>query len=71
MIYKCKMDYYKAVIQFYGDCVVNGMSKGEANKATREHFSIASPDTLYKIIRRVKRRNEENNKSMEGGNYGQ
>ena len=61
MVYKCKTDYYHAVIQFYGDCIVSGMSKGEANKATREQFTIASPDTVYKIIRRVKRRNEELN----------
>ena len=65
MVYKCKMDYYQDVIQFYGDCIVKGMMKGEANKATREKFSIASPDTVYKIIRRVKRRIEERN-IMEG-----
>lgn len=61
MVYKCKKDYYQAVIQFYGTCVLKGMSKGDANKATREKFSISSPDTIYKIIRRViQRRNEEN-----------
>ena len=65
MIYKCKKDYYQAVVQFYGDCIVSGMKKGEANMATREKFSIASPDTIYKIIRRVKRRFEEVNSEME------
>ena len=63
MVYKSKMEYYQAVIQYYGDCVAQGMSKTEANTATREHFSIASPDTIYKIIRRVIKRRNEN---MEG-----
>ena len=64
------MDYYQDVIQFYGDCIVKGMMKGEANKATREKFSISSPDTVYKIIRRVKRRIEERN-ILEGVQNGQ
>ena len=62
MIYKSKNQYYQAVIQFYGDCIVSGMTKGQANSATRERFSIASPDTIYKIMRRViyNRRNDDN-----------
>jgi len=66
MVYKCKMDYYQAVLQFYGDCIANGMLKGQANKETREKFSISSPDTIYKIIRRVvRRRNETNHKEVQ------
>ena len=70
MVYKSKMDYYCSVIQFYGDCIKSGMLKGEANRVTREKFSIASPDTIYKIIRRViKRRSEEAN-NMEAQHNG-
>ena len=68
MVYKSKMEYYRTVIQFYGDCIAKGMLKGEANKATREKFSIASPDTIYKIIRRVvKRRSDENMGGLANG----
>ena len=68
MVYKCKMEYYQAVLQYYGDCIAKGMLKGEANRMTREKFSIASPDTIYKIIRRVvKRRSSENMGDVENG----
>ena len=53
------MDYYNAVIQYYGNCIASGMPKGEANRATREKFTIASPDTVYKIIRRVIKRRSD------------
>lgn len=59
MVYKSKKEYYQAVIQFLGDCLMNGMPKGQAVAATQEQFSIASHDTVYKIVRRVIRRHEE------------
>lgn len=67
MVYKSKMEYYQAVIQYYGECVSKGMSKTEANTMTREHFTIASPDTIYKIIRRVIKRRSENKEGVENG----
>ena len=63
MVSKKKVEYYREVIQFYGDCIAGGMSKTEANAETRKNFSISSPDTIYKIIRRVIKRRNEN---MEG-----
>lgn len=59
MIYKRKTEYYEAVLKYYNNCISKGMLKGEANRVTREHFFISSPDTIYKISRRVNPRNEE------------
>ena len=67
MVYKSKKEYYQAVIQFLGDCIMSGMSKGQAVTATQEKFSIASHDTVYKIIRRVIRRHEEVMEGQENG----
>lgn len=59
MIYKSKKEKDQAIVQFVGDCVVNGMKKNQAIIAAQEEFNIQSPATVYLAIRRTKKRHME------------
>lgn len=58
MIYKSKKEKDRAIMQFVGDCVVNGMRKSKAIVAAQEEFGI-SQATVYLAIRRNKKRTSE------------
>ena len=54
MVYKCKRDYDRAVLQFVGDEVMKGKSKVRAVEAAQDKFYIASAATVYLCIRRAR-----------------
>ena len=54
MVYKCKRDYDRAVLQFVGDQMMSGKSKVRAIEAAQDKFYIGSPATVYLCIRRAR-----------------
>ena len=66
MTYKSKKEKDQAVLQFIGNCIVNGMKKSEAVERAQAEFNI-SIATVYLSIRRCKKRHSLEN----GGQYGE